>query len=111
MRGDILEFRNRTLVFHELSLSIQALGETVSHGLIEVFEDGIDGKQPSQPSLDAKDVLERDGLFVRLVHGIGGLLFQSVDGPDARHESVADIHEHAGGKEEGPDTQHGHHPD
>jgi hypothetical protein len=107
----LLKFRNRPLVFHELSLSVQALGKAVSHGLIKVFKDGIDGEWPREPSLDAKDILEGDGLFVGLVHGIGGLLFQSVNGSDTRHESVADIHEHAGSEEECSNAQHSHHPD
>lgn len=111
VRGDVLELRNRALVFHKLSFSVQALWKAIPHDLIKVFKDGIDGEGPREPSLNAKNVLERDGFFVRLVHGIGGLLFQSVNGSDARHESVANVHEHAGGEQKGSHTQHGHHSD
>ena len=111
MRGDILQFRNRALVFHKLSFAIQSLGKTISHGLVKVFKDGIDGKEPREPSLNSKYILEWDGLFVGLVHGVRGLLFQPIDSSDTRHETVANIHEHTRSEEESSYTQHGHDSD
>ncbi len=111
VRGDVLEFRNRSLVFHKLSLSVQSLGKAVSHDLVKVFKDGVDGEGPREPSLNSKDILEWDWLFVGLVHCVGGLLFQSIDSTDTRHESIAHIHEHTRGKEEGSNTKHGHDSD
>mmetsp|Transcript_1292 Transcript_1292/g.2960 ORF Transcript_1292/g.2960 Transcript_1292/m.2960 type:complete len:280 (+) Transcript_1292:145-984(+) len=111
VRGDILQFRNRALVFHKLSFAIQSLRKTISHGLVKVFKDGIDGEGPREPSLNPKYILEWDGLFVGLVHGVGGLLFQPIDGSDTRHETVANIHEHTRSEEESSDTKHGHDSD
>lgn len=63
------------------------------------------------PPLNAKDVLERDGLFVTLRHGVGSLLLQTIDSTDTRHESITDIHQHARGKEKGAHTENGHNTD
>lgn len=83
----------------------------MSHGHIVVLKDGIDGKWPRMPSLNAKHILERDGFLVTLAHSVGCLFLQAVNGSNARHETVADIHEHTRGEQKCSYAQHGHDTD
>jgi hypothetical protein len=97
----VINFRNGSFLFHKLSFSIQTLGHAVSHGNIIIFKDGIDRKGPRIPSLNAKDILEREWFFVGLTHRVGCLFLQSINSTNPRHESIADIHEHAGCEQKG----------
>jgi hypothetical protein len=106
-----LDFRNGTLEFHKLSFSIQSLGHAISLDDIIVFKNGIHRKRPRMPSLNAKNVLQWNGLFVTGTHSVGGLFLESINGPNTGHESIADVHQHTRGKEEGTYTQKGHDTD
>ena len=62
-------------------------------------------------ALNAKDILQGNGFFVTLTHGVGRLFFEAINGPNACHEPVTDIHQHAGGEQKGTDTQKSHDTD
>lgn len=97
-------------MFHQLLLSDQSLRRAVSHHPIIVIKDGVHGKGPGMIPGNAEHVLERDGLLITLAHGIGGLLLQTVNRADARHDAVRYIHQHRRGEEEGADAKDGHDP-
>ena len=59
----------------------------------------------------AEYVAERDRFLVRLGHGIGSLLLETIDGAYSCHQAVGYVHQHGGSEEEGAHAQHGHYPD
>ena len=75
-----IRYWNGSLVFHELSFSVHSLGSTVSHDAVVVVKNRVDGKGPGVQPRYPKHVLEGDGFFVGLVHGVGGLFLESVNG-------------------------------
>jgi hypothetical protein len=101
-------YRDGSLVFHELSFSVHSLGSTVSHDTIVIIKDGVDWKWPGMDACNAKDILEGNGFFIGLIHGVGSLFLQSINGTNTGHESVTNIHEHTGGEQKGSDTEQGH---
>lgn len=101
----------RSLTFAKLSFPVQPLRHGVAHYAIVIGKDGIHRQTPGIVGSDAKNVHERNGFFVRLTHGIGGLLFETINSPDPRHDSVTNVHEHTGGEEKGPDSEEGHESD
>ena len=106
-----VRYRHGSFVFHKLSFAVHSLGGTVSHDLIVIIKDWVDRKWPRIISCNPKDILEGNGFFVRLIHGVGGLLFETINRPNASHETVTYVHEHTGGKEKGADTEEGHDAD
>lgn len=83
----------------------------VPHAFVVILKDRIYRKYPRVQGADPKDFGGRNRCFVAFPHGIGRLLFESIDGPYPRHESVDDVHDHARGKQKGSDTQERHDPD
>eukprot|EP00980_Cylindrotheca_fusiformis_P024342 scaffold11783_cov120-Cylindrotheca_fusiformis.AAC.2 len=84
---------------------------TVSHNFIVIIKDWVDWKRPGIQGRNPKDTGERDWLFQTVAKGIGGLLFEPINGPNSRHEAINDIHNHAGREQKGPNTEHGHEAD
>lgn len=70
----MLDFGDGTFEFHELAFTVQPLGETISHSLVVIFKDRVDGEGPRMPSLDPEHVLQWDRFLIGLVHCIRRLL-------------------------------------
>mmetsp|Transcript_6704 Transcript_6704/g.18726 ORF Transcript_6704/g.18726 Transcript_6704/m.18726 type:complete len:214 (+) Transcript_6704:253-894(+) len=97
-------------MLHQLLLSDQSLRCAISHHPIIIIKYGIHGEGPGVIPGNAEHILERDGLLIALAHGVGGLLLQTVDRSDARHDAVGYIHQHRRGEEEGADAEDRHDP-
>jgi hypothetical protein len=58
--------------------------------------------------MNAKNMLEGNGVFIGIGHGIGSLFFKSINGANPGHDPIGDIHEHGTGKQKGPNRQNRH---
>ena len=106
-RNGILE-RGRIRFLQPLSFSIQSLGHGVSHDAIIIVKDGVDWKKPGPESSHTKDIREEDGFFVGLAHGVGRLLFETINCTNPSHDAITHVHQHAAGKEKGAHGEDGH---
>jgi len=97
------------LLSHEL-LTQESLGRAVSHNRIVILKDRVDGKGPRVRTGNPKHILEGDRFLVGILHRPRGLLLESIDGPDSRHETISDIHNHGRCEQEGSHTQQRHDP-
>mmetsp|Transcript_12060 Transcript_12060/g.18185 ORF Transcript_12060/g.18185 Transcript_12060/m.18185 type:complete len:278 (+) Transcript_12060:319-1152(+) len=59
---------------------------------------------------NTKHILELQRLFIGLPHGIRRLLLQTIDGTNARHDSIQHVHQHTRSKQKGTNTEHRHNP-
>jgi hypothetical protein len=106
-----IRYRNWPFVFHELPFPVHALRGAVAHHTIIVIKDWIHWKGPSMHPRHSKNIFQRDGLFIGLVHGVGGFLLEAVDRSNSSHETITYIHKHRRGEQEGPDAQQRHDAD
>lgn len=83
----------------------------ISHDRVVIGKDRVHRKGPGIVGIDTKNVNQWYRRFITFRHAVGGLLFQTVNGTNARHDAVKDIHEHGAGEKEGPKGKNRHDAD
>lgn len=105
---DFLYGRQLLNRFRELPLPIEALRHRVPHDAVVLLKNRVHGKHPRPVAANPENVHQINGELVGLAHRVGGLLFESVNRANARHDAVAHVHEHGTGEEKGPNVQTRH---
>jgi hypothetical protein len=78
----------------------QSLRNTVAHHPIIIFKDWVYWECPCPIPLNPKYVLQFDGFIVTIKDGIVSLPLESIDGTNARHDSVRHVHDPVCGEDE-----------
>lgn len=63
---------------------------------------------PCPVSLNTKYFFQFDGIVKAVMQGSTSLLLQPINGSNARHDAIRNIHQHAGDKEQSRQTQERH---